>query len=212
MDSLEGSLRRLKLDCIPLYQIHWHDGRTPIAETMGALRRCQEAGKIRYVGCSNYSLDLIQKSLENGPLESVQLPYSIGQRHAESILRTCHETLGLGTLVYSVLVRGLLTGKYSSDVGFREGDTRSRDEQFHGPRLEQHLMLVKALQSAGIRSGMSPAQCAIRWVLDQPHVTTAIIGAKTDAQIKENVGALEGKMVMNRQLEDILLSHHYERE
>jgi len=203
MEAIEGSLRRLKVDCIPLYQIHWHDGKTPLAETMEALRKCQEAGKVRYLGCSNFSLDLIRECSENGRLESIQLPYSVGQRESEAMLRTCLELLGMGTLVYSVLIRGLLTGKYDTDARFRNGDTRSRDEQFKGPRLVHHLLLVKALQLASVRSGMSPVQCAIRWVLDQPYVTAAIVGAKTRAQIEENVGALDGNFCGDKLLDDL---------
>jgi len=191
VDALEASLRRLEVDCIPLYQIHWHDGKTPIAETMEALEKCRDAGKVRHLGCSNFSLDLVQESRKNGRLESIQLPYSIGQRESEETLRTCHDRLGMGTLTYGILIRGLLTGKYDTDSRFMEGDTRSRDEQFQGPLLARNLSLLKALRSACSRHGLSPVQGAIRWVLDQPFVTAAIVGAKTAAQIEENAGAGE---------------------
>jgi aryl-alcohol dehydrogenase-like predicted oxidoreductase len=204
MEALEGSLRRLKVDCIPLYQIHWHDGKTPLAETMEALRKCQEAGKVRYVGCSNFSLDLIRESRKNGRLESIQLPYSIGQRAAEEMLRTCHDHLGMGTLVYGILIRGLLTGKYGTDARFEDGDTRSRDGQFKGPLLARHLALSDALRYLSMRCGLSPVQGAIRWVLDQPHVTSAIVGAKTAAQIEENVGAVDRILCNDECLEDLL--------
>jgi aryl-alcohol dehydrogenase-like predicted oxidoreductase len=190
MEAVDGSLRRLKLDCIPLYQIHWYDGETPLAETMEALRKCQEAGKVRDLGCSNFSLDLIRESFQNGCLATIQLPFSIGQKESEETLRICHDTLGMGTLAYSVLIRGLLTGKYGIESHFGDKDTRSRDEHFTGPRLLNHLALTEALRSASRRHGISVVQGAIRWVLDQPYITAAIVGAKSSAQIEENVGAV----------------------
>lgn len=193
-DAIEGSLRRLRMDCVPLYQIHWHDGKTPLSETMEALRKCQEAGKIRYVGCSNFSLDLIMESRKNGHLDSIQLPYSINQPAAEETLRICHNHLEMGTLVYGTLVRGLLSGKYDADTRFGKGDTRSRDEHFKGSLLANNLALSAALRSLSARCGMSPAQCAISWVLVRPYVTAAIVGAKTEAQIEENVGAVENSL------------------
>lgn len=204
MEAIDGSLRRLKVDCIPLYQIHWHDRKTPLAETMEALRRCQVAGKVRYLGCSNFSLDLIGESRKNGRLESIQMPYSIGQREAEEMLRTCHDHLGMGTLVYSILIRGLLSGKYGAEASFNGGDTRSRDEQFKGTLLARNLALSEALRSLSRRCGMSPVQGAIRWVLNQPHVTSAIVGAKTAAQIEENVGAVDRILCSDACLEELL--------
>jgi aryl-alcohol dehydrogenase-like predicted oxidoreductase len=204
VEALEASLRRLKVDCIPLYQIHWHDGKTPIAETMEALHKCREAGKVRHLGCSNFSLDLVQESRKNGHLESIQLPYNIGQREHEDTLRACHTQFGMGTLAYGILIRGLLSGKYDTESRFADGDTRSRDEQFRGTLLARNLGLLNALRSVCGRQGLSPVQGAIRWVLDQPFVTAAIVGAKTVEQIEENAGAGEPLLGTGVQMADHL--------
>lgn len=192
--ALEGSLRRLKVDCIQLYQIHWFDGRTPIFETMEALKKCQAEGKIRYIGCCNFSFERVREACNSGQVESNQLIYSVIDRGFEEDIEKCSRVLGIGTIVYSVLARGLLSGKYKGTTQFGEKDTRARDPNFQGERLTALLRVVDKLQQLGIRYAKSPGQTAIRWVLDNPCVTSAIIGAKTLEQVLQNVGALCWKL------------------
>ncbi len=188
--ALEGSLRRLKLDTIPLYQVHWHDGRTPMAEIMGTLKDFQDQGKIRFVGCTNFSLEMIEEARKTTEISSVQSPFNICETETKELLADCSFRKGMGTIVYSVLGRGFFSGKYSLASFFPENDTRDRDMVRKTEKIAQIVHTVERLKKIGDRHKKSPAQVAIKWVLDQPFITTAIIGAKDEGQVKENVQAL----------------------
>jgi aryl-alcohol dehydrogenase-like predicted oxidoreductase len=188
--ALEGSLRRLQVDCIPLYQIHWYDGKTPIEATMEILSRCRDAGKIRYIGCSNLPLALIDAARKIDCLISIQSQFNVTQRQNEDLLRDCFVARNMGVLVYGVLARGLFSGKYDSKSQFGENDTRAVDENFQGEKLTRNLLLVKELQKLGVFYEKSAAQIAMRWTLDSPFVTSALVGMKNVDQLVENIGAL----------------------
>lgn len=190
VEALEASLRRLKLDCIPLYQIHWPDPKTPIAETLEALARCQEAGKIRHIGCSNFSTDLVERAQAICRIESVQLPYSLAERGALETIRHCSEKYNMAALTYSPLAQGLFSGKYGRESHFEGTDLRRRSYLFQGERLESNLALVERLKSIGHRYGRTPAQTAIRWILEEPAVTCVLTGIKVPEEIEENAGAV----------------------
>ena len=187
-EALEASLRRLKLDCIPLYQIHKYDPKTPLTETMAALKKCQAAGKIRYIGCSNFSASSVSAAGALGRLESNQLLYNLIQRETESDLKQCEKN-GLSIIAYSVLARGLFSGKFNLSVAFSDKDTRARDPNFSAKKLKKNLEIVELLKKIGRSYRKTPGQVAIRWVLDNPAVTTALAGAKTPEQILENIQA-----------------------
>ena len=194
-EALEASLRRLKIDCIPLYQIHWYDGKTPISETMEALEKCQKAGKIRYIGCSNFSSDLVLEANKVQRLQSIQLLYSFAKRDWEAEILKCFNDLKMGTIAYGVLGRGLFSGKYDLIAKFGQYDSRSRDEDFQGQKFRKNLELVSVLKKIGTNYGKTPSQVAIRWVLDNPCMTCALTGVKRPEQIAENAGAVGWKIL-----------------
>jgi aryl-alcohol dehydrogenase-like predicted oxidoreductase len=189
VQALEGSLRRLDLDCIPLYQLHWPDPTTPIEETMRTLERCREAGKVLHLGCCNFPLDLVEAAQAIGRLESVQLPFSLGQREWAGVAQACDSRFGMSVLCYNPLAQGLFGGRYGRASTFGVDDLRSRSVLFQGERLEHNLTIVERLRVVAGRLGRSPAEVAIRWVLEQPAVACAIAGAKRPAQVVENVRA-----------------------
>ena len=190
VEALEDSLRRLRLDCIPLFQVHWPDPNTPIADTMEALLRCQEAGKIKYVGVSNFPAHLIREANQVLRLASVQLPYNIIDRRAEQELLPCCQELGIGVLTYGSLAQGLLTGKYGPDAHFGEDDRRHSLPHFQEEELRKNLRIVDRVKCVGEHYHKSPAQVAIRWILENPTISCAITGVKSPAQIEDNFGAL----------------------
>lgn len=184
--ALEASLRRLRLDAIPLYQIHWPDDTTPIADTMEALVRCKQAGKIRGIGCCNFSAELLGQAAEFGPIVSIQVPYNVLDRRAETaIFAECRE-LGIGTLAYSPLGQGVLSAKYDGGTRFDKRDVRSRSVYFRASEFGRNLKVAERLGEVGARYGKTPAQVAIRWVLDNTDVACALAGMKTASQVVEN--------------------------
>lgn len=189
--SLEGSLRRLKVDCIPIYQIHWHDNVTPIHETIDALKMFQDAGKIRHVSCSNFPMALIREALRHNRIESLQCLYNLLQRENEEDMKECSGALMMGTIAYGTIVRGLLSGKFRTcDHRFGEKDTRGQCGMFRGKQFQHNMNALDILTSVSQRYGKTCAQTAIRYVLDKPYVTCALVGNKTAAQVDENIGSL----------------------
>jgi aryl-alcohol dehydrogenase-like predicted oxidoreductase len=192
--ALEGSLNRLQLDCVPLYQIHWYDGVTPIPEIMNTLKKCQEAGKIQYIGCSNFSSELILEFLKVQPIKSLQALFNIIEKDFEpDILRFSNE-FHMGVIVYGVLARGLLTGKYTLESKFGENDTRSRDNNFQGERFDRYLKVVDELKRIGRWYHKTPSQVAIRWVLENENITCALTGIKNPKQVEDNIGAIDWRL------------------
>jgi aryl-alcohol dehydrogenase-like predicted oxidoreductase len=190
VEALEGSLSRLQIDCIPLYQIHWYDGITPIYEMMETLKKCQKEGKIRHIGCSNFSVDLISEAFKVHRLESNQLLYNLVQRKSEIEILRCAEELKMGIIVYGSLARGLFSGHYGLDASFTGNDTRGKDENFQGEKLKKNLQWLDKMKEIGVAYHKSPSQIAIRWVLENENVTCAMVGIKKAIQIEENVGAV----------------------
>jgi len=190
VQALEASLRRLRLDCIPVYQIHWPDPRTPIAETLEALKKCQEAGKIRHIGCCNFPADLVDQAQAYCRVESVQMPYSLAERDSRETIRHCHEKYNMAVLTYSPLAQGLFSGRYGRDSQFEGTDLRKRSYLFQGERFESNLALLDRLRLVAGRHGRTPAQAAIRWILEESGVTCVLTGVKGPEEIEENAGAL----------------------
>jgi aryl-alcohol dehydrogenase-like predicted oxidoreductase len=190
VEALEGSLRRLRIDCIPLYQLHWHDGITPIEETMEALIRCRDAGKIKYIGCTNLSRQLIDSINRIEKLQSVQLLFNLVERRNEKLLHDLFFAERMSTIVYGVLVRGLLSGKYDEKTAFGYNDTRSDDNNFKGKQRDRNLNIVREMTSLETYYNKSTAQIALRWVLDVPFISSVIVGMKTGDQVINNIGAI----------------------
>jgi len=194
MKAVEASLKRLNVDCIPLYQVHWPDSKTPLEETMIALQKCKEQGKIKYVGCSNFSNKNLLEAMAYADIVSSQLPYSILRREIEDEIIPFLVENKISLLVYDTLARGLLSGKYGLDTKFGADDSRNRDTNFMGQQFKDNLLLVEKLRKIGKKYGKSPAHVAVRWVLDNPLVTCAIIGMKTDQQVKDNIRSINWKL------------------
>ena len=189
--ALEGSLKRLKLDCIPLYQIHWPDPNTQIEETLEALNKCQKDGKIGHIGCCNFPFELIERAQKYSRLESVQVPYSLAEKELEGMITDSRKKYNMSVLCYNSLAHGLLTGKYSKNSEFEGTDLRRRADHFHGERFENNLAILERLKVVAKRRGKTLAQVAIRWVLEYPSVSCAITGIKTSKQIQDNCGSVD---------------------
>jgi aryl-alcohol dehydrogenase-like predicted oxidoreductase len=198
----ERSLKRLRTDWIDLYQVHQWDGETPVEETMETLDRLVEAGKVRYVGCSNFSGWHIMKSLaaaERGGFErfvSQQIHYTLQAREAEYELVPISLDQGLGILVWSPLAGGLLTGKFLRDAKGPKG-SRHFDRKWREPPIydEDRLFdIVDAIVAIAKARGVSGAQVALAWLLSRPAVSTVIIGGRTREQFADNLAAAELKL------------------
>lgn len=189
--EIEESLKRLKTDYIDLYQIHEPDPNTPIEDTLLAMEKLKLSGKIRCIGCCNFSLELLKESLKYGNVETIQIPYSLIDRKAErDLLPFCRQN-NIAVLVYSPLARGLLTGKYDRNTKFGLDDHRSRsgDEYFHGEAFLKNLEVLERVKFVAKKLNKTPTQIGLRWVLENPCVTTAIFGAKNVAQVEKNIVA-----------------------
>ncbi len=189
--AIDGSLRRLRVDYVDLYQMHWPDPSTDVQESMQAMSDLVTAGKVRYVGASNFDVELMEKCLEVRHLDSLQPPLDMLKRDIESsILPFCREH-GIGVVAYSPMAKGLLTGKYSPSDTFAPGDFRGSDSRFQGENFLRNLRIVDRLRPIAERHDKTLAQLAVAWVLAQPGVTVAIVGAKRPSQVVENVGAAD---------------------
>jgi aryl-alcohol dehydrogenase-like predicted oxidoreductase len=192
----EASLRRLRTDHIDLYQVHEWDGQTPLSETLQALDDLVRAGKVRYVGCSNYAGWQLMKALGVAEREglgrfcSQQIHYTLPAREAEYELLPIAIDQGLGVLVWSPLAGGLLSGKYRRGAPGPEG-SRLLSGWDEPPVRDQDKLydIVDVLVAVAAARGASPAQVALAWLLDQPAVTSVIVGARTSEQLTDNLGA-----------------------
>jgi aryl-alcohol dehydrogenase-like predicted oxidoreductase len=207
----EQSLRRLQVDTIDLYQIHWPNPEPDIEEGWGEIARLVQEGKIRYAGVSNFNIEQLQRIQPIHPVASLQPPYSILRRNIEGdLLHYCRKN-EIGVVVYSPMQKGLLTGKITHQrvVDFPEDDNRSRDRMFHEPQLSINLELVERLSQVAARRNISVAQLAIAWVLRRPEVTSAIVGGRQPDQIEETVRAGDVELT-TAELEEIerLLEWH----
>jgi len=197
-EACEGSLRRLRTDTIDLYQVHMQDGRVPVEETLSALTDLVRQGKVRYLGCSNYAGYRLVESLwaadRRGlePFVSVQLQWSLAERGAERELVPAARAFGLGLLVWSPLARGFLSGKYRRGEpppdGSRLAAWRDTYKLFDNDRGWATLEAVRAVAA---RRGATPSAVALAWLLARPEATTILVGARTEAQLAENLAALE---------------------
>lgn len=183
MTEIEDSLRRLQVDYIDLYQVHWPDPLTPIAETAEALKELLEQGKIRAIGVSNYSVDQMEEFQLKAPLHSNQPPFNIFEKDIENnVLEFCiyHH---LATLGYGPLCRGLLTGKLKIDTEFKGDDLRKVDPKFKAPRFEEYLKCIDILEDWVQQKYHKPIiSLAVRWVLDKG-ISVALWGARKPHQL-----------------------------
>jgi len=181
--EIEDSLRRLRTDVIDIYQVHWPDLETPIAETARALEDLRREGKVRAIGVSNFSPEQMDAFRATAPLDAVQPPYNLFERDIETDVLPYAARTGLTVLSYGALCRGLLTGTMTERTTFQGDDLRKVDPKFKAPRFAQYLAAVDQLKTlAKERFGKSVLELAVRWVLDQGP-TIALWGARHPGQL-----------------------------
>jgi aryl-alcohol dehydrogenase-like predicted oxidoreductase len=187
----EGSLRRLKIDVIDLYQIHWPEPDEDIEEGWTELVRLQEEGKVRYIGVSNFSVSQMKRAQAIAPITSLQPPYSIVTREVESEILPYVLQNKMGGIIYSPMSAGLLTGAMTKErvAKFSSDDWRRNLPNFQGPLLSRNLELVEFLREIGQRHDRSPGEVAIAWTLCNPAVTGTIVGFRNVKQVEGIIGA-----------------------
>jgi aryl-alcohol dehydrogenase-like predicted oxidoreductase len=194
-EECERSLQRLRTDVIDLYQCHWPDATTPLEETMEAMLRLRDEGKIRAIGVSNFTPEMMERCLRVAPVVCDQPEYNLLKRGIEADVLPFCRARGIATIVYSPLEQGLLTGKVTMDRVFPETDYRAERPWFQpGNRRRVLDVLARVVEPIARGHGATPAQIVIAWTIGEPGVTAAIVGARTPAQVEENARAAEVRL------------------
>ncbi len=195
----EASLKRLGVDCIDLYQIHWPQPDEDIEEAWGEMAKLQKQGKVRFIGLSNFAVEQMYRIAKIACVASVQPPYSMIRRDIEKDLLPYCGKNNIGVIAYSPMQRGLLTGKFSKEylAKLSGDDHRLRSPEFTEPQFSANLELVEKLKPIAKRNGKTPAQLAVAWVLRRPEVTAAIVGARRPSQIEETASAADWILSQN---------------
>jgi aryl-alcohol dehydrogenase-like predicted oxidoreductase len=195
----EDSLRRLKVDAIDLYQIHWPEPDEDVEEGWETLAKLKEEGKVRWIGVSNFNVAQLERCRKIAPITSLQPPYSaVSPEIREAQLPYCQQH-GIGVIVYSPMKSGLLTGKMTRErvAALPEDDFRRRAPAFQEPQLTRNLALAALMKEIGARHGRSAGEVAIAWTLRHPAVTGAIVGMRSAEQAAGVVGALEFQLTLD---------------
>lgn len=199
IEACEGSLKNLKTDYIDLYQIHWPAGSwnseiVPISETMKALNKLKEDGKIRAIGVSNFSKSQLEEASQYGRIDSLQPPYSLFWRQVEKDARDYCVENNISIWAYSPLAQGLLTGKFGKDHQFAEGDHRAKNKLFSIKENYHRVQIaLDRLRPIAAKNDCSLAQLSLAWLIAQPQ-TNAIVGARNTKQVLANAKAAEVKL------------------
>ncbi|MGA3049199.1 MAG: aldo/keto reductase [Terracidiphilus sp.] len=195
-EELEGSLRRLGVETIDLYQIHWPNPEEEIEEGWEALTRFKEQGKIRWTGVSNFSVEQMKRAQKIAPITSLQPPYSMLRRAIEEEILPFAQKNGIGIINYSPMVSGLLTGAMTAErvTAFPADDWRRRAVEFNEPRLTRNLRLVDLLREIGSSHEVTPGVVAVAWTLHHPAITAAIVGGRSGKQVEGLAPALEFRL------------------
>ncbi|MDQ6677174.1 MAG: aldo/keto reductase [Acidobacteriota bacterium] len=194
--EVEDSLRRLKLDVIDLYQIHWPEPDEDIEEGWTEMARLKEQGKVRYIGVSNFNVAQIKRAQAIAPITSLQPPYSLLSPEIEESILPYAARNNIGVIVYSPMKSGLLTGSMTREriAAMPDDDFRKRTPQFQEPKLTKNLELVERMRELGKRHGRTPGEVAIAWTLRRPEVTAAIVGMRSAKQVDGVIGALDFRL------------------
>jgi len=187
---LERSLTRLRTDYVDLYQQHWPPKNIPLADTIGELERLKEQGKIRAVGVSNWMEPEWEEIDDPGRIDCLQPNYSLLWRVIEKNVLPLCRTHEIGIITYSSLCQGILAGRFKRREDIPQ-DMRSHNYRLAPERFDDTLEVVSAVEEVARKYGKTPAQTALRWILDQEGVTAAIVGASRPQQVDENLGALD---------------------
>jgi aryl-alcohol dehydrogenase-like predicted oxidoreductase len=195
----EASLRRLKIDTIDLYQIHWPDPEPDIEEAWTTLAKLKEEGKVRWVGVSNFNPQQMERCRKIAPVTSLQPPYSAVSPEVEKEHLPYCQQHGIGVIVYSPMKSGLLTGAMTRErvAAFPQDDFRRKALAFQEPNLTRNLRLADLMKQIGARHGHSAGEVALAWVLRHPAVTAAIVGMRSASQAKGVLGAMEFRLPPN---------------
>lgn len=187
----EDSLRRLKVDVIDLYQIHWPEPPEDIEEGWETMIRLKEEGKIRWAGVSNFSKAQLETIAKHGVPTSLQPPYSLVSPEIEDDALPYCGANNIGVIVYSPMRNGLLSGKMTKErvAALPDDDFRRRSPHFQEPALTKNLAMVEKLREVGARHGRTPGEVAIAWTLRRPEVTAAIVGLRNAGQLEGVIGA-----------------------
>ena len=189
--DLELSLRSLGTEFVDLYQVHWPDPATPIAETAQTLDEFIRVGKARYVGVSNYDARQMTAFQQVRPIDTLQPPYHLFRREVEQSILPFAQEHGIGVLVYGPMAHGLLSGRMTETTTFAPDDWRSKNEMFAGDAFRRNLDIVRRLEALASERGMTVAQLAIAWTLANPAVDVAIVGARNPEQIRQTAPAAD---------------------
>jgi aryl-alcohol dehydrogenase-like predicted oxidoreductase len=191
-EEVGASLKRLQVDTIDLYQIHWPNPDSEVEEGWETLARLQEEGKVRWIGVSNFSVDQMKRAMNIAPITSLQPPYSMLRRAIETEILPFAQANGIGVINYSPMLSGMLTGKMTVEraASLAPDDWRRKNKEFNEPRLSQNLRLVELLREIGSGHGVTPGVVAIAWVLHNPAITGAIVGGRSAKQVEETAAAL----------------------
>ena len=195
-EELEASLRRLGVETIDLYQIHWPNPDPEIEEAWEALTRLREQGKIRWIGVSNFNVEQMTRIQKIAPITSLQPPYSMLRPAIEAQILPFVQANGIGVINYSPMVSGLLTGKMTAErvAAMPTDDWRRKAVEFNEPRLSRNLRLVGLLREIGSGHSVSPGVVAVAWTLHHPAVTAAIVGGRSANQVEQMAPALQFRL------------------
>jgi aryl-alcohol dehydrogenase-like predicted oxidoreductase len=195
-EEVENSLRRLGVETIDLYQIHWPDPADQIEEGWETLARFKEQGKVRNIGVSNFNVEQMQRAQKIAPITSLQPPYSMLRRAIEAEILPHARSSNIGVINYSPMVSGLLTGKMTAEraLALPADDWRRRAVEFKEPRLSRNMRLVEVLREIGNGHNVSPGVVAIAWTLHHPAITGAIVGGRSAQQVEGVAPALEFRL------------------
>lgn len=188
--ALEASLRRLKLEAIPLYLVHWPDGHTPIEDVLAKLVKFVESGKILNYGLSNFSLEEFGLASQEYPIHALECQYNLIDRRNLDAIKFA-KGLKAATFAYGPLAQGLLTGKYSEATQFSDNDRRHRLESFQQINWDAFERLRSELDMLASSLQCSTSQVALAWILSDVTVDCVIVGAKNPEQVGVNIGALD---------------------
>jgi aryl-alcohol dehydrogenase-like predicted oxidoreductase len=211
--ALEKSLRALGVEYIDLYQIHFWDDTVPVEETLEAIYKFREAGKLKHIGVSNFKVEHMKRALEAAPVVSNQINYNMFLRSAEKALVPFCSKHGVGIMVHSTLAKGFLAGKYNRSHRFASDDERSEFAQYKGETFNRYLDAVDELKAVAVDNGWTLIELAIAWVLRNREVTTALIGIKNPEQIEAPRKAGDRALTAEdlARIEDILTRHNLEK-
>jgi aryl-alcohol dehydrogenase-like predicted oxidoreductase len=195
-EEVDNSLRRLGVDAIDLYQIHWPMPEEEIEEGWETLARFKEQGKVRWIGVSNFSVEQMKRVQKIAPITSLQPPYSMLRPAIEAEILPFCQANQIGVINYSPMLSGLLTGKMTAEriANFAADDWRRRNIEFQQPRLSRNLRLVELLREIGQPHGVDPGVVAVAWTLHHPAITAAIVGGRSAQQVDGTIPALEFRL------------------